>query len=61
MAALELDVVELMAKHTAARLAGMVGMIRGLANPKSGVARWTLLAGRKGACMCDTHQDQHVY
>jgi len=35
MAALE--VVELMAKHTTARLTGFVEMIRGLANPKSGV------------------------
>jgi hypothetical protein len=39
MAALELEVVELMAKHTAARLTGLVEMIRGLANPKSGGAR----------------------
>jgi hypothetical protein len=37
MAALE--VVELMAKHTTARLTGFVEMIRGLANPKSGGAR----------------------
>jgi hypothetical protein len=39
MAALELDVVEFMAKHTAARHEGLVGMIRGSANPKSGGAR----------------------
>jgi len=38
MAALDLNVVELMAKHTAARLTGLVEMIRGLANPKSGGA-----------------------
>jgi hypothetical protein len=37
MAALELGVVELMAKHTATRLTGLVKMIRGLANPKSEV------------------------
>jgi len=35
MDALELEVVELMAKHTATRLTGLVAMIRGLANPKS--------------------------
>ncbi len=35
MAALELVVVELMAKHTANRLTGLVEMVRGLANPKS--------------------------
>ena len=34
MAALELDVVELMAKPAAARLAELVEMIRGLAYPK---------------------------
>ena len=39
MAALVLVVVELMAKHTATRLTGLVEMIRGLANPKSGGAR----------------------
>jgi hypothetical protein len=39
MATLELDVVELMAKHTASRLAGLVGIIRGLENPKSVGAR----------------------
>jgi hypothetical protein len=39
MAALELEVVELMAKHTAARLTELVELIRGLANPKSGGAR----------------------
>ena len=39
MAALELELVELMAKHTAARLTGLVKMIRGLGNPKSGGAR----------------------
>jgi hypothetical protein len=38
MAVLELEVVELMAKHTT-RLTGLVEMIRGLANPKSGGAR----------------------
>jgi hypothetical protein len=36
---LELDVVELMEKYTATRLAGLVGRIWGLANPKSGDAR----------------------
>ena len=35
MDALELEVVELMAKHTATRLTGLVAMIRGLANPIS--------------------------
>jgi hypothetical protein len=39
MAALELGVVKLMAKHTTALLEGLVGMIRGPANPKSGSAR----------------------
>jgi hypothetical protein len=39
MSALELDVVELMAKPAAARLAELVEMIRGLAYPKSGGAR----------------------
>jgi hypothetical protein len=39
MAALELELVELMAKHTAARLPGLVEGIRGLANPKSEVPR----------------------
>ena len=39
MAALELDVVKLMAKPAAARLAELVEMIRGLAYPKSGGAR----------------------
>lgn len=39
MAALELDVVKLMAKHTAALLEGLLGMFRGPANPQSGVAR----------------------
>jgi len=36
---LELDVVELMEKYTATRLAGLVGRIWELANPKSGGAR----------------------
>ena len=39
MAALELEVVELMAKHTVAQLPGLVEGIRGLANPKSRGAR----------------------
>ena len=39
MAALVLGVLELMAKHNAARLTGLVEMIRGLANPKSVGAR----------------------
>jgi hypothetical protein len=44
MAALELEVVELMAKHPEARLTGLPEMIRGLANPKSGSASRELLA-----------------
>ena len=39
MAAPELEVVELTAKHTAIRLTELIEMIRGLANPKSGGAR----------------------
>jgi hypothetical protein len=39
MAALEIEVMELMAKHTAVRLSGLVERIRGLATPKSGGAR----------------------
>jgi hypothetical protein len=39
MGALELGAVELMTKHTATRLTGLVEMIRGLANPKSEGAR----------------------
>jgi hypothetical protein len=39
LSALELDVVKLMAKHTAALLEGLVGMIRGPPNPKSEGAR----------------------
>jgi len=39
MAALELGVGKMMAKHTTALLEGLVGMIRGPANPKSGGAR----------------------
>jgi hypothetical protein len=40
MVALELGVVELMTKHTATRLTGLVEMNRGLASPKSEGARW---------------------
>ena len=47
---LELDVVELMTKDTASRLAGLVGMIRGLANPKSGGARWEVHSGDHDRC-----------
>jgi hypothetical protein len=39
MTALVLEVVELMAKNTTARLTGLVEMIWGLANPKLGGAR----------------------
>jgi hypothetical protein len=39
MTALELCIVKLMVKHTTALLEGLVGMIQGPANPKSGVAR----------------------
>jgi hypothetical protein len=36
MASLELSVVKMMTKHTTALLEGLVGVIRGPANPKSG-------------------------
>jgi hypothetical protein len=39
MATLGLEVVKLMAEHTTAWLKGLVDLIRGLANPKSGGAR----------------------
>ena len=65
MAALVLVVVELMAKHTATRLTGLVEMIRGLASPKSEGARREvhshpqpclqcgLRQGRRGGKDCD--------
>ena len=65
MVALELGVVELMTKHTATRLTGLVEMIRGLASPKSEGARREvhshpqpclkcgLRQGRRGGKDCD--------
>ncbi len=61
MASLELGVMELMAKHTATRLTGLVEMIRGLASPKSEGARWEVHShplcgvrqGRRGGKDCD--------
>jgi len=50
MAALVLGIVELMAKHTAPRRTGLVEMIRGLANPKSGGARWEVHSGDHDRC-----------
>ena len=62
MASLELGAMELMAKHTATRLTGLVEMIRGLASPKSEGARREhpqpclkcgVRQGRRGGKDCD--------
>jgi hypothetical protein len=56
MAALELGVVELMAKHTATRLTGLVKMIRGLANPKSEGGRWEVHSHPQPCLKCGVRQ-----
>jgi len=56
MAAPVLEVVKLMARHTAARLTGLVEMIRGLANPKSGGARREVHSHPKPYLKCRAKQ-----
>ena len=56
MAALELELVELMAKHTTSRLTGLVAMIRGLANPKSEDARREVRLHPQPCFMCVVRQ-----
>jgi hypothetical protein len=56
MTALVLEVLELMAKHTAARLTRLVEMIRGLANPKSGGARREVHSHPQPCLKCGVRQ-----
>jgi hypothetical protein len=58
MAALILEVVELMAKHTMAWLTGLVEMIRGLPNPKSGGARPKVHSHPQPCLKCEVRQGQ---
>ena len=60
MAALVLAIVELMAKHTAARRTGLVEMIRGLASPKSEGARREVHSHPQPCLKCGVRQGRRT-